>query len=214
MEWIPLISKGITGINWWITLYKSPAPAVWDGPRPIMSISSAGRETLPEPALRQGHILNLLITIALKTWGSQINSSKQNKVVLVVPSDMTLVTTTSSLLQGLCLQEYQLRCGPPWYLICIKGWLCSHSLLQLHIYEDLAPICFCSCVPLIPSPHCCKLPVPPAHGALTFHPFPLRAWSGAYPPNYPRYPPYSHYPEKWFFLNMLCSGTPTPAPHG
>lgn len=94
-------------------------------------------------------------------------------------SNLTLFMMTSSPLQGLCVQQYQLRWGSLWYLICTKGWLCSHSLLQLHlIYEDFALILFCSCVPLIPSPHCSKLPVPPAHGALTFHPFPLRAWSG------------------------------------
>lgn len=161
MEWIHLTLKGIFGTSWWITLYKSPAPDQLGWTQALLSPASL--------QLEGEHFQNLLsgkdkfstccITIALKTWGSQINSSEQNRVVLVVPhSKMTSVMTTSSPLEGLCLQGYQLRWGSHWYLH--KGMaLLPFSLAATPHLNDFSPILFCCCVPFIPSPHCSKLPV-------------------------------------------------------
>lgn len=94
-------------------------------------------------------------------------------------SNMTSVMTTSSSLEALCLQENQLRWGSHWYLICTKGWLCSHtSFMRILLPFSLAVVSHVS--PALTAANSLSL-VTPAHGALTSHPFPLRAWSGAFP---------------------------------
>lgn len=207
MHWIHLRSKGITGINWWMTLHKSPAPSWLGWTQALLPWASL--------QLEGKHFQNLLsgkdkfsICSSPLPWRQEVHKlraqTKTRWCLLWSCSTMTLVMTTSSPLQGLCLQD--VSSGEDhtgiWYAEgdgCAPILSCSYtSFMRTFLPFALAVVSHSS--PALTAPSSLSL-VTPDHGALNFHPFPLRAWSGAYPPN-------SHYPLlvlKSAFSSTCCA---------
>lgn len=141
-------------------------------------------------------------------WRQEVHRSiAQNKTrwcLLWSRSNMTLVMTTpspsgvpaqvritliSDMQEGMAVLPFSLAATPH---------LWGFFSFTFAVVPHLSPVLIPSSLSL----------VTPAHGALTFHPFPLRAWSGAYPPN-------SYYPLivlKSDFPSTCCALEHPPQP--